>query len=58
MTLVLRNGRTEAGQPISLTLREGLIADLDAAPEAPGVDLQGRLLLPGLSTPTSIWTRR
>ena len=48
MTLVLRNGRTEAGQPISLTLREGLIADLDAAPEAPGVDLQGRLLLPGL----------
>jgi cytosine deaminase len=48
MTLALRNGRTEAGQPISLTIRGGLIADLDAAPDAPGIDLQGRLLLPGL----------
>jgi cytosine deaminase len=48
MTLTLRNGRTATGQPVSLTLRDGRIAALDAAPEAPGIDLQGRLLLPGL----------
>jgi cytosine deaminase len=48
MTLALRNGRTEAGQPISLTMGGGVIVDLDAAPDAPGIDLQGRLLLPGL----------
>jgi cytosine deaminase len=48
MTLVLRDGRADDGQPISLTLRDGVIAALDAAPGAPGVDLRGRLLLPGL----------
>jgi cytosine deaminase len=52
MTLVLRNGRTDAGRAISLTLREGVITDLDPAldapPDATCIDLQGRLLLPGL----------
>jgi cytosine deaminase len=52
MTLILRNGRTDAGEPISLTLADGLIADLDPAPEANSeascIDLEGRLLLPGL----------
>ncbi len=48
MTLVLRNGRTDAGQSISLTLCDGLIADLDPPADAPGLDLGGRLVLPGL----------
>ncbi len=48
MSLVLRNGLTDAGAPISLTLRDGVIADLDPAADAPGMDLGGRLLLPGL----------
>jgi len=48
MTLVLRNGRDRAGQPISLTLRDGIIADLAPTPEADGLDLAGRLVLPGL----------
>jgi cytosine deaminase len=48
MTLVLRNGRTDAGAPVSVTLQDGIIADLDPDPAAPGIDLAGRLLLPGL----------
>ncbi len=48
MTLALRNGRTDGGEPLSLTLKDGVIADLDPPPDMPGIDLQGRLLLPGL----------
>jgi cytosine deaminase len=48
MTLVLRNGRTGDGRPISLTLRDGIIADLAPPPDAAGIDLGGRLVLPGL----------
>jgi cytosine deaminase len=48
MMLVLHNGRTDAGQSISLTLCDGRIADLDPPADAPGLDLGGRLVLPGL----------
>ena len=48
MTLILRNGRSATGDPISLTLRDGFIADLDPLPGNDGIDLNGRLLLPGL----------
>jgi cytosine deaminase len=48
MTLILRNGRTASGEPISLTLRDGRIADLCPLPGRDGIDLDGRLLLPGL----------
>jgi cytosine deaminase len=48
MTHSVRNGRTRDGQPISLTLRDGIIADLAPPPDAGGIDLAGRLVLPGL----------
>lgn len=48
MTLVLRNGRTDAGAPISMTLGDCVIADLHPDPAALGIDLAGKLLLPGL----------
>ncbi len=48
MMLVLHNGRTDAGQSISLTLCDGRIADLDPPADAQGLDLGGRLVLPGL----------
>jgi cytosine deaminase len=48
MTLALHNGWTDAGASVSLTLRDGVIADLHPDPAAPGIDLGGRLLLPGL----------
>jgi len=48
MTLVLRNGRTAGGQPLSLTLRDGIIADLAPPEGTGGIDLAGRIVLPGL----------
>jgi cytosine deaminase len=48
MTLVLRNGRTADGGPIALTIRDGIISDLAPPPDAAGIDLAGRLVLPGL----------
>jgi cytosine deaminase len=48
MSLALRNGRTDTGAPISLTLRGETIANLDPSLDLPGLDLGFRLLLPGL----------
>jgi cytosine deaminase len=48
VTLLLHNGRTAEGAPISLTLRDGIIIDHTPPADAPGIDLGGRLVLPGL----------
>jgi len=48
MSLALRNGRTDEGSAIGMTLQGGKIADLQPAVDTPGLDLGDMLLLPGL----------